>query len=75
MISIILQKLNNLNLNTDYFFSLNISQGYASMLGDYNADLITYIEEKGFYQIDYLYKNNPNMIEYKNDLIYITLMK
>jgi len=74
MILTLFQQLQTLELNLDYFYSLNITSS-CRLLGNHNNELIKYIEDKGFYKIDYLYKNNDNMFEYKNGNIYITLEK
>jgi hypothetical protein len=75
MISKVLQQLHNLDLNVDYFYAFTVSSSTGRFLGHYNDDLVKYIEEKGFFKIDYLYEDNEDMIEYKNGSIFITLDK
>jgi hypothetical protein len=73
MISTVLQQLQDLDLNTNYFFCFNIQSGIGRFIGWHTSDLEKYLLDKGFYKCDYLYADNDQNHEYQKGCIQIVL--
>lgn len=62
------------NLDLSYFFSVNIDEEKARLLGFQSSKAEAYVMSKGFVKIDYLYADNDDMLEFQFGNIFVVLI-
>lgn len=64
-----------LGIDLNLFYSINVSTSNVSILGHHTDELEAYLTEKGFTLFEYLYSDNPNVVELTKDGCRIALDK
>jgi len=62
------------DLNLDYFWDLSVNETRVRLLGYHSVEVEAYLTSKGFEKVNYLYKDEDDMVEYQLENIYATLV-
>jgi hypothetical protein len=62
------------DLNLDYFWDLSVNETRIRLLGYHSAEVEAYLLSKGFAKVNYLYKDEDDMVEYQLENLYATLV-
>jgi len=61
------------DLDLSLFFSLSLDENRTRLLGYHTSETEAYLISKGFEKIDYIYKDDEDMLEFQLENIYATL--
>ena len=62
------------DLDLSLFFSLSLDENRTRLLGYHTPETEAYLFSKGFEKIDYIYKDDEDMLEFQLENIYATLV-